>query len=135
MVQVEIKIRNELIYANVPIWSINDNDYREAFVLIDTGATVTAFSEIALKKLGCYKEDKKKSVRTASGFVDVHETCIPRIQLGPIELTDVMVHAHAYLDDFHFDGIIGMNILSRFNFGVNFDKKTITLEIREVFKS
>jgi clan AA aspartic protease (TIGR02281 family) len=130
VVQIEIKIRNDLIYANVPVWSVTDNDYREAFVLIDTGATVTAFSNIALKNLGCYNENKKASVRTASGFVDVHETSVPKIQLGSVELTDVDVHAHKYLDDFHFDGIIGMNILNRFNFSVNFDEQIITLEKR-----
>ncbi|MCL1822779.1 MAG: retroviral-like aspartic protease family protein [Oscillospiraceae bacterium] len=132
MMYIEIKTRNDLIYANVPVWSIIDNDYKEALVLIDTGATVTAFSDAALKSLGCYNEEKKASVRTASGFVDVYEVNIPKVQLGSFELINITVHAHTYLDDFHFDGIIGMNILNQFNFGVNFDTQIMTLEKRKI---
>jgi len=130
--KLEFRIRNGLIYADVPFWSITDEKFLTALVLIDTGACVTSFGESALRRLGCRLDGKKSSVNTASGSVDVREATVPKIDFGSIELTDVAVHSHTYLDNFPFDGIIGMNVLSLFNFSVNFDDKSITLEKRNV---
>jgi len=130
--KIEIEIRNGLMYANVPFWSMVEEKYLDALVLIDTGASVTSFPDTTLKRLGCRFDGKKSSVNTANGFVDVREVTVPKVLFGSIELTDVMVHAHTYLENFLFDGIIGMNVLSLFNFSVNFDDKSITLEKRNV---
>jgi clan AA aspartic protease (TIGR02281 family) len=130
MIQINIRVRNGLILADIPVWSVVKSEYLKAIMLIDTGASVTAFADYALKRLGCYNEEKKSSVRTAGGFVNVHVVKLPKVQLGNVEIEDVDVHAHTNLDDFHFDGIIGMNILEKFNFSINFDKKLLTLEER-----
>ncbi|MCL2053395.1 MAG: retroviral-like aspartic protease family protein [Oscillospiraceae bacterium] len=99
--------------------------------MIDTGANVTSFAERALKKLGyCYGE--KSIARTAGGFVDVHEAKISKMMIGSVELTNVDVHSHKNLDSFHFDGIIGMNVLGKFNFSVNFDNNIIAFEKRGI---
>jgi predicted aspartyl protease len=130
MEQIEIKILSDLIYVRVPVWSGIERQYLMARMLIDTGASVTAFADSALKRLVCYSENRKTSVRTAGGNVDVCEVKLPKIKLGNTELNNIDVHAHAHLDDFHFDGIIGMNILSLFNVCIDFDEKLLTLKNR-----
>jgi len=130
MEKITIKTRNNLMYADIPIWSMAENRYLNAFMLIDTGANVTSFAQTALKRLGCYNENKKTRVTTASGVVDVYEVKFPKIRLGNTELVDVDVHSHIHLDNLLFDGIIGMNILRKFNFSVDFDKALLTLENR-----
>jgi len=128
--KIEFNVRKNLMYVHIPVWCKPENRYRDACMLIDTGASVTAFSSAALKKLGCYNEHKKATVRTASDFVDVYVVRIPKMQIASFELTDVEVHAHASLDEFHCDGIIGMNILTAFDFSVTFADKTLTLTKR-----
>jgi predicted aspartyl protease len=132
MNQIEIRTRNNLVYADIPVWSATENKYLKAVMLIDTGANTTAFADSALKKLGCYNEDRKTTVRTASGYVEVHIISLSKIQLGDTELCDVETHAHSYLDDFHFDGILGMNVLRQFNLEINFDNSLLTINKRTI---
>jgi predicted aspartyl protease len=119
-----------LIYADIPIWSKKENRYLDARVLIDTGANVTSFSDIASKTLGFYDNSKTAKVKTASGVVSVCVLKIPRIMLGDTELVDIEAHSHSHLDSFNLDGIIGMNILRLFNFNINFDEQLMTLNKR-----
>jgi len=128
--KLEIVLRNGLMYAYVPFWSLAEKDYLKAFVLIDTGASVTAFGDSALRRLGFQLDGKKSSVNTASGTVEVREVTVPKILLGSIELNNIKVHAHTYLDSFLFDGIIGMNVMGLFNFSVNFNDMAISFERR-----
>ena len=120
------------MYADIPFWSVTDSKYCDQFMLIDTGANVTSFSADALKKLGCYSEDKKSKAKGIGGLVDVYEVQIPKMMLGSAELTDIRIHSHEGLNTFPFDGIIGMNVLSLFNFNVNFDMKILSLDRRSV---
>ncbi|MCL2054367.1 MAG: retroviral-like aspartic protease family protein [Oscillospiraceae bacterium] len=130
MEKINIKIIKGLMYADVPFWSIVDNRYRKVFMLIDTGANTTSFAERVLKELGCFSNAKKSKARTAGGYVDIHEIQVPKVKIGSVELTNVDVHSHKNLDSFPFDGIIGMNVLSLFNFSVNFDDNIITFDGR-----
>jgi len=126
--KLEFVLRNGLMYAYVPFWSLVEKDYLKAFVLIDTGASVTAFGNSALKRLGFRLDGKKSSVNTASGAVEVREVTVPKILLGSIELNNITVHAHTYLDNFLFDGIIGMNVMGLFNFSVDFGDMEIVFK-------
>jgi len=76
--KLDIEIRDGLMYARVPFWSIAEEKYLKAFVLIDTGACVNSFGESALKRLGCLFDGRKHSVNTANGFVDVQKTVVPK---------------------------------------------------------
>ena len=130
MEQIRIEIVDELMYARIPFWSIADNKYRNAFMLIDTGANVTSIAARALQKLGCYSETEKSTARTVGGSVDIYKVQIPKMMIGSLVLTDVAVHSHENLNEFPFDGIIGMNVLRQFNFSVNFDDNILSLEKR-----
>ena len=130
MIKIEIIVRDSLIYADVPVWSETQKEFLNARMLIDTGACITAFADSALKRLVCYSEDRKTPVRTAGGIVDVCAVKLPKIKLGNTVLNNVDVHAHEYLNNFHFDGVIGMNILSLYNVCIDFDEKLLTLKNR-----
>ena len=128
--KIDIRVRNDLMYSYIPVWSVAENEYLNAYMLIDTGASVTSFGDLSLKRLGCYSEEKKTSVKTAGCNVDVFEVRIPKIKIASFELFNVKAHSHAFLSEFYFDGIIGMNVLKLFNFSVNFDKQEMSLEKR-----
>ncbi|MCL2053051.1 MAG: retroviral-like aspartic protease family protein [Oscillospiraceae bacterium] len=130
MERIKIMVVNNVMYAQIPFWSISDNEYRGMFVMIDTGATTTAFSSDVLKDLGCYSESKKGTARTAGGFVDTYEVIVPKIKVGNMELADVGVSSHELLNEFPFDGILGMNILMQFNFSIDFDENIVTFKKR-----
>ncbi|MCL2054043.1 MAG: retroviral-like aspartic protease family protein [Oscillospiraceae bacterium] len=130
MEQIEVKLKNDIMYAEIPFWSVIDGGYLDMVVMIDTGATTTAFASNALKRIGCYSEAKKGKARTAGGFVDTYEVQIPKIKIGNMELAEVGVSSHEQLNDFPFDGILGMNVLMQFNFNVDFDENMITLKRR-----
>jgi hypothetical protein len=128
MERLDIKIINGLIYTDIALWSVKHNNYNNVSVLIDTGAGTTMFSDAVIKRLGCITDDTTTNVRVAGGSLsDVLEITIPRIKLNSIVLTNVYAHSHVCLDEFYFDGILGMNILTRFNVGIDFDDGAISL--------
>ncbi|MCL2053709.1 MAG: retroviral-like aspartic protease family protein [Oscillospiraceae bacterium] len=128
---LEIKMVRELLYAPIMFWCVADNDYLSMLVLIDTGAAITTFSDSALKRLGYVTDDKSISIRTGGGTTTANEVIIPKIQIGSVELTNICAHSNRFLDEFKINGILGMNILSKFNFSVNFDESIISLKKRD----
>lgn len=60
-------------------------------MLVDTGASSVAMSEVEAKRLGIpYRLNGMKStVRTASGFANAYQITLANVQVGAIELTNV----------------------------------------------
>lgn len=108
----EVRIPRNSQGAFVTLGSVNG---RSTEMLVDTGATTVAMSEIEAKRLGIsYRLDGVKSgVQTASGFANAYQVSLSRVQVGDIELTnvDAMVikgnSPHAVL--------LGMSFLKRVN--------------------
>ncbi|MCL2053890.1 MAG: retroviral-like aspartic protease family protein [Oscillospiraceae bacterium] len=130
MGKLDIVIIKDLIYAEVDFWSVIDNDYFSMRVLIDTGAAITTFSDSAIKRLGYITYDKPITVRTGGGITTANEVTVPKIQISSFELIDIPAHSNKYLDEFKIDGIIGMNILSKFIFTVNLNENIIIFDNR-----
>jgi clan AA aspartic protease (TIGR02281 family) len=100
-------------------------------VAVDTGASVTMLSDQILSRLGYTKNTSYGTITTASGSEQVFKHVIPKIRLGEVELTEVEVYAHNFPYESSVDGVLGMNVLAKFNFTVNFDKNLLILSSRE----
>ena len=46
-------------------------------------------------------------------------------------MEDVEVYAHNFPDECFSDGVLGINVLERFNFSIDFDENTIVLVQRK----
>ena len=71
-------------------------------------------------------------ITTASGTVSVDTKRISSILINSLELKDVDVYAHNFPDECFSDGVLGMNVLDKFNFNINLDNNIIDLYIRRI---
>ncbi len=84
----EVRIPRNNQGAYMTVGSING---RSANMLVDTGATSVAMSEVEARRLGIpYRiKGRKSGVHTASGFANAYALSLRRVRVGQIELTDV----------------------------------------------
>lgn len=77
--------------------------------LVDSGATTTSLSRDSARRAGIETGGLRAAVQTANGIVMVDRGRAERLQVGPIERTNVAVHVS---DAFGNLNVIGMNFLS-----------------------
>lgn len=106
----EVRITRNSQGAFVTLGSING---RSTDMLVDTGATSVAMSEVHAKRLGIpYRISGKKSgVHTASGFANAYQITLARVQVGEIELTNV--DGVVIKGDSPREVLLGMSFLKR----------------------
>jgi predicted aspartyl protease len=128
--KLRIKTKNGTMFVSVRFWSNADNGYCTVSLLLDTGAVVTTVSESALRRLGCSVSGEAVPIRTAIGYGSVLKAVIPKLKIASFEFADMNVHAHTFPDSCDFDGVLGMDILGKFNFGFNLDENSMELTTR-----
>jgi len=98
-------------------------------LMIDTGATMsvlkTSFVEENMEDI--FFNAKPISMNTANGTIDGKQLSIESFLLGQYELKDVEVGA-VPLPDFKYDGLLGMNILNRFEFFIDQEQQLLILK-------
>lgn len=113
-------------------------DNRPVRLMIDTGASTTAVttrtwsrlsSRVASQFIGVFK------VNTAAGFIQAPMFTIKSISMGPLQLEDVsvmVIPSRMMGDDPERSpqGLLGMNILSQFNFQIDQQNATLLLSPR-----
>ena len=106
----EVRITRNSQGAFVTLGSING---RSTDMLVDTGATSVAMSELHAKRLGIpYRISGKKSgVHTASGFANAYQITLGRVQVGEIEITNV--EAVVIKGSSSREVLLGMSFLKR----------------------
>lgn len=84
----EVKIWQDSSGGYLTTGSING---RNTDMLVDTGATLVALSEIEARRLGIdfRQKDRKTKVRTASGVANAFRVTLARVRVGEIELNNV----------------------------------------------
>jgi len=84
----EVKIWQDSSGGYLTTGSING---RNTDMLVDTGATLVALSEIEAKRLGIdfLRNDRKTNVQTASGIANAYRVNLARVRVGDIELNNV----------------------------------------------
>ena len=111
----EVRISRNTHGAFVTLGSING---RSTEMLVDTGATSIAMSEVEAKRLGIsYRlQGTRSRVRTASGFADAYQVTLASVQVGDIEL--INVDGVVVKGNSPGQVLLGMSFLQRVNMDV-----------------
>lgn len=107
----------------------NTEKFKHMNITFDTGASKTVISKDILYYLG-YDVSANDKVRiiTASGVEFVDRVIVGKIKIGNCILEDVEVYAHTFPEASFSLGVLGLNIISRFNWNIDFDKSQMKFE-------
>ncbi|MDQ3278064.1 MAG: aspartyl protease family protein [Bacteroidota bacterium] len=123
--------------ASLPVHTAKAKDLQviETRFLIDLGAGLNIlFSRDFIKDSSLLKKNRKMYVKEAEGLggkVDMHLTVMKEFKLGPYKFRNVPVNV--FDDEYnvtsypHLGGIIGNDLLRRFNIIINYEQKEIHL--------
>jgi clan AA aspartic protease (TIGR02281 family) len=108
----------------LPVVRVTVND-RSADLIIDTGATTTVFNRNAAAVLGLQAmAGPGLAYTTVQGAGRASRATIDVLRLGPWTLTDLEVAVTA---DTPEDGVLGLDVLSRYDIDVNLPKSEVVL--------
>ena len=96
-------------------------------MVFDTGATMTTIPKEAAIAIGCdpIKSSRKIEMITASGTEYVPVVTIPKIKWLDFELKNVEAICHNLPPQTTISGLLGLNVLRKFNIGLNFPKNAL----------
>jgi len=116
------------ILVDTEIWSKKDECFLPVSLIFDTGAAKTTIATDILVDLGYdVTEGKTKRIITASSVEYVKEIQIDRIRLAQYETEPASVYSHLFPAETYTSGVIGLDILSRFDIHLLFSKRIIEL--------
>jgi hypothetical protein len=98
-------------------------------LMLDTGATHTVISQrlagiLSLRPLG------KSAVQTVGGIIAVTISRLRSLKVGEAEVTDVPIIVHDFSRDPRIDGLLGMDFLGRYRFGLDAQRQVLVLSPR-----
>jgi clan AA aspartic protease (TIGR02281 family) len=104
-----------------------DNQF-PARLMIDTGATLTVLDSDLAARYGftIRFEEASLSLNTAGGEISGNTLILDQLRLGSRELESVQVGVIP-MPQFRFDGLLGMNVLSRFEFSIDQENGVLNL--------
>lgn len=127
---VEVPLRSE----SGGLWvDVRLNDKVTYRMLLDTGASVVIVPGALAEDLGIHENGVERELRTIQGSLKGKLVTLDRIGLGTAQATDVP--AVVLRGDDQTVGLLGRSFLSRFAFGVDLDKGTLTLRPRQTSAS
>jgi len=96
-------------------------------MVFDTGATLTTIPKEAAIAIGCdpVKSDRRIEMITASGTEYVPVVVIPKIKWLDFEIEKVEAICHNLPPQTTISGLLGLNVLRKFDIGIHFNKSTI----------
>ncbi len=113
------------------------NDYREATLIVDTGASETALTSKIAFDLGLLDTDTpEREYHTANGIINVSVTTIDSIRLGDTIQYDVPVSIIGQGNNLSgiADGLLGMSFLEHYIVSVDSSRLELHLKPRESYR-
>jgi len=103
--------------------------FREVDMILDTGAMYTDISWDIAKDIGYDPAitEKRASVITANGPIDVPVIRVQSISIGKIKVENVDVTCHDIPEMVGIEGLLGLSFLKHFDLNISF--KRMRLEI------
>ena len=125
---LDMSFISELVMVDIQLWNKRINDYSQMLITVDTGASVTTISTDLLHILG-YNISNAREYRiiTASSVEYVKSVVLDSIMLGNIKLENIEVYAHNFPESSFSMGVLGLNVLKRFDIFFRFSKKEMEL--------
>jgi predicted aspartyl protease len=116
------------LVTEIDFWNKRKDKYSLFSIIVDTGAHMTCIDRDTLIRAGYdVKSGNKRRITTASRVEIVTEVYIDRIKLDCIELENVLVYAHDFPEECLMYGVLGLNVLSKFDVNLLFSKRLIEL--------
>ena len=97
--------------------------------MLDTGATHTVISQrlagsLSLRPVG------RSLVQTVGGVIPVTVSMLRSLKAGNAEVTDLQVIVHDFSRDPRVEGLLGMDFLGRYRFGLDAERQVLVLTPR-----
>jgi predicted aspartyl protease len=119
---------NNLIMVDVFIWNVKWQKYNQMLITLDTGASVTTISSDILHKLGYdVTSGNSRRITTASGIEYVRALNIEKLKIGSKEQMNVEIYAHSFPQESFSLGVLGLNVLQKFDVNLLFSRDRIEL--------
>ncbi len=99
---------------------------RSAQMMIDTGASLSVLKRELLEGIDGWEQIGVLAINTANGVVEGQRLRMPGLQLGDLALDGVEVGVLP-LERLKFDGLLGMDILGRFEFFIDQQQSELLL--------
>jgi predicted aspartyl protease len=97
--------------------------------MLDTGATHTVISQrlagiLSLRSVG------RSAIQTVGGVIAVTISRLRSLKLGEAEVNDLPIVVHDFSRDPRIDGLLGMDFLSHYRFGLDPQRQVLVLSPR-----
>ena len=117
-----------VLMTDIKLWNRSKKDYSSLYIAVDTGASMTTISKEILYHAGYdISTGSVRKFTTASGVEYVRAITLERIKLDSYEMDDVLVYAHTFPQESFVAGVLGLNVLSRFDVNMLFSKGLMEL--------
>jgi clan AA aspartic protease (TIGR02281 family) len=114
--------------VDLSVWNRKTESFSDISVVFDTGASVTTLSKDILHLAGYdVSNGSVKRITTASGIEYVREIVLDKIKIGALEMSNIPVYAHTFPQECFSSGLLGLNVLSRFDVNLLFSCGKIEL--------
>jgi len=128
MSSLKFDFTSNLMMVNVYLWNKNRKKFENMLITFDTGASNTVISKDILHILGYEFENKEKArVITASGVEYVDITVVDKFKIGRFILDDVKVYGHTFPEASFSMGVLGLNIIKKFDMSLLFSTGELVL--------
>jgi hypothetical protein len=109
--------------------SVTLNQTISGNLMLDTGATHTVISQrlagsLSLRPVG------RSLVQTVGGVIPVTISRLSSLKAGNAEVTDLQVIVHDFSRDPRIEGLLGMDFLGRYRFGLDAERQVLVLTPR-----
>jgi hypothetical protein len=118
-----------LIAGRSTIVAVTLNQTVTGNLMLDTGATHTVISQrlagaLSLRPAG------RSAVQTVGGVVTVTMSRLRSLKVGQAEVSDLPIIVHDFSRDPRIDGLLGMDFLGRYRFGLDAQRQILVLSPR-----
>lgn len=108
------------------------NDTGVATLLIDTGATISILNNSFIEAIGLFEDSElergEMTIHTASDIKTIETITLDTLEIGGIEFENMTVGITELPGQNEFDGILGMDVLSYFEFRIDQTNEILQLE-------
>jgi aspartyl protease len=100
-----------------------------ANLMLDTGATHTVISQ-RLAGILSLRPAGRSAVQTVGGVIAVTVSRLRSLRVGEAEVNDLPIIVHDFARDPRIDGLLGMDFLARYRFGLDGQRQVLVLSPR-----
>jgi len=127
--KINFDMTSNVMQLGIYLLDRNTKKFKHMNITFDTGASRTVISKDILYYLG-YDVSTNDKVRiiTASGVEFVDKVIVDKIKIGNYVLEYVEVYAHTFPEASFSLGVLGLNIISQFNWNIDFRNRQIAFQ-------